>query len=299
MLAAASLPAVAENGTRPADTKPADTKTADTKAADNCLPAPKGAAPAGSHWHYRLDRATKRQCWYVRAEAGKTAKAAPAQPDSSTPPATAQVAAAPPLQPQPGMSPSVTNARAEFWSPQANVAQADAQSSPVSSRWRDSSRADAASNDRLAAADTAPSPQPGTAPAPQPAAVAVAPAAADSNLGRQASSTQMLLVVMIVALALAGLIGAMVLRFGRKPAPPYDTSSEWRAPWDPLPAEQRASRPIFASGELPVRRRPQAPAPRRTERRRPPGEAAREEPQSTITEQQIAAMLARLARSAS
>jgi hypothetical protein len=109
----------------------------------------------------------------------------------------------------------------------------------------------------------------------------------------------MLLVVMIVALALAGLIGAMVLRFGRKPAPPYDTSSEWRAPWDPLPAEQRASRPIFASGELPVRRRPQAPAPRRTERRRPPGEAAREEPQSTITEQQIAAMLARLARSAS
>ena len=150
--------------------------------------------------------------------------------------------------------------------PARNGSQADAQSSPVSSRWRNSSRADAASNDRLAAADAAPSPQPDTAPAPQPAAVAVAPAAADSNLSRQASSTQMLLVVMIVALALAGLIGAMVFRFGRKPAPPYDTSGEWRAPWDPLPAEQRASRPIFASGELPMRR-PQAPAPRRTERR--------------------------------
>ena len=90
----------------------------------------------------------------------------------------------------------------------------------------------------------------------------------------------------------------MVLRFGRKPAPPYDASSEWRAPWDPLPAEQRASRPIFASEELPVRR-PQAPAPRRTERRQPPAQAAREEPQSTITEQEIAAMLARLARTAS
>ena len=45
-------------------------------------------------------------------------------------------------------------------------------------------------------------------------------------------------------------------------------------------------------------RRPQAPTPRRTERIQPPAEAAREEPESGITEQQIAAMLARLARSA-
>jgi hypothetical protein len=48
---------------------------------------------------------------------------------------------------------------------------------------------------------------------------------------------------------------------------------------------------------LPMRR-PQAPTPRRTERIQPPAEAAREEPESSITEQQIAAMLARLARSA-
>jgi hypothetical protein len=311
MLAGASFTAVAENGTEPADTKPADTSAADTKAADNCLSGPKGAAPAGSHWYYRLDRATKRQCWYVRAESGKAAKAVPVQPDSSAAAATAQVAAPPP-QPQPDMSASVANARAELSSPQTNVArtpgtaapgngqraaapQADAQSSPVSSRWLDSSGAGASNND--AAADAAPSPQPDTSPAPQPSAVAVAPAAADSNLNRQASSTQMLLVVMIAALVLAGLIGAVVFRFGRKPAPPYDTSGEWRAPWDPLPAEQRASLPIFASGELPMRR-PQAPTPRRTERIQPPADAAREEPESGITEQQIAAMLARLARSA-
>ena len=36
--------------------------------ADDCLTAPKGATTAGSHWYYRIDRATKRQCWYLREE---------------------------------------------------------------------------------------------------------------------------------------------------------------------------------------------------------------------------------------
>lgn len=34
-------------------------------AADECLAKPKAGAP-GKHWFYRIDRATKRQCWYVR-----------------------------------------------------------------------------------------------------------------------------------------------------------------------------------------------------------------------------------------
>ena len=34
--------------------------------ADSCLAAPKGATPSGSHWYYRIDRVTKRQCWYLR-----------------------------------------------------------------------------------------------------------------------------------------------------------------------------------------------------------------------------------------
>ena len=37
--------------------------------ADDCLTAPKGATTPGSHWYYRIDRATKRQCWYLREEA--------------------------------------------------------------------------------------------------------------------------------------------------------------------------------------------------------------------------------------
>ena len=49
--------------------------------ADSCLTAPKGATPSGSHWYYRIDRTTKRQCWYLREESDKAddkfARAAP------------------------------------------------------------------------------------------------------------------------------------------------------------------------------------------------------------------------------
>jgi len=37
-------------------------------AADECLSGPKGIAPKGSHWYYRVDRSTGRHCWYIGAE---------------------------------------------------------------------------------------------------------------------------------------------------------------------------------------------------------------------------------------
>jgi hypothetical protein len=40
---------------------------ANTVRADDCLAAPNSPAPPGSHWYYRLDWATQRKCWYVRA----------------------------------------------------------------------------------------------------------------------------------------------------------------------------------------------------------------------------------------
>jgi hypothetical protein len=39
-----------------------------SRAADECLAGPTGAAPQGSHWYYRVDRATRRNCWYLRPE---------------------------------------------------------------------------------------------------------------------------------------------------------------------------------------------------------------------------------------
>ena len=42
------------------------TMPTDSARADDCLTAPNSPAPQGSHWYYRLDRASQRKCWYVR-----------------------------------------------------------------------------------------------------------------------------------------------------------------------------------------------------------------------------------------
>lgn len=64
-----------------------------TANAVTCLPAPTSSAPLGSHWYYRTDRTTQRQCWYLAAthQVGpvQTAQlAAPSKPPQSVPAAT-------------------------------------------------------------------------------------------------------------------------------------------------------------------------------------------------------------------
>src|SRR3954452_10746990 len=89
-------------------TAPSGPSTAD--AVGDCLASPKGTAPQGQHWHYRLERSTKRQCWYLRAEGGKATQTAQAVPD--TPAADSAV-------PQ---QHSVQDARAEYLTPQSIAA---------------------------------------------------------------------------------------------------------------------------------------------------------------------------------
>jgi hypothetical protein len=55
-----------------------------TVRADDCIVAPNSAAPEGSRWYYRLDRATQRKCWYVRALGQPTQQEA-AAPDKMAP----------------------------------------------------------------------------------------------------------------------------------------------------------------------------------------------------------------------
>jgi hypothetical protein len=50
-----------------AGAQPAATESA----AEDCLAKPGAAGPPGSHWYYRLDRATKRQCWYLGTAGAK------------------------------------------------------------------------------------------------------------------------------------------------------------------------------------------------------------------------------------
>jgi len=304
ILAGANCAAVAENGTKPAD---------NTKAADNCLPSPKGAVPGGSHWYYRLDRATKRRCWYIGEEKNKAARAAPppdASASSGAPPLNASASSsvdaanAVPPQQDPTVGKSVADAHAEWTSPKPNVtpdtsvtgsiAAADTsqgatatdstQPSAISSRWPDTSEVSSSNNPPLAAADLAASPQANAqpAPAPQPTASPVALTAASTPLEKPSGSTQTLLMVMASALAFAGLIATVVFRFGRKPVALADVRDDRPpAPWDSIHVNRRPP-PRFVHEEAPVRRAEVTQDPRS------PGDA----------EKRIAEMLARLARSA-
>jgi hypothetical protein len=285
-----------------------------TKTADNCLSGPKGAIPAGHHWYYRVERPSKRQCWYSRAETdkaetGKTADTAP-QDSTSAPPsqAASPSAAANPISPPQILfaRKSIADARAELTSPQMRVEDTNTNadlriggaapaaslpnsqraiapdaappSSHVASRWPDSSGAVSSSNDpRLASAEPTASPQPATTP--------VALAAADSSVEKQSASMRMLLLVMAGALALAGITASLVFRFARANAAQPEIRADRRAIWDQTHTE-RSSPSIFPNEDMPLRRSNVA-------RDVPRDPRAPDDPERRVTE-----MLARLARSA-
>ncbi|MCK1654359.1 hypothetical protein IVA88_23365 [Bradyrhizobium sp. 149] len=209
IIAGAPLAAVSQN---------APTATSTANAASDCLGSPKGAAPQGQHWHYRLERATKRQCWYLRAE-GKATQTAQAAPDTPTADSTA---------PQ---QHSVQDARAEYLTPQSIAApktpaqagpaptqaaaspsaDANAQQPAVAARWPDASTASAAPAAEPSPAPVAVAAQPSAKPAKSPAPIALA--AADSTADKPTGSLQMLLLVIGGALALAGILASIIYRF--------------------------------------------------------------------------------------
>lgn len=81
-------------------------RPADAASSAQCLSGPKGAAPQGQRWYYRVERGTKQHCWYTRAESARnvaTKTSAPEPVDAADNPTPSPA----PLQP------AVANARAE------------------------------------------------------------------------------------------------------------------------------------------------------------------------------------------
>ncbi|PSO15373.1 hypothetical protein [Bradyrhizobium sp. MOS003] len=196
---------------------------ATANAATDCLASPKGAAPQGQHWHYRLERSTKRQCWYLRAEGSKVTQSAQATTDTPTP------------DPAPSRQQTVQDARAEYLTPRSGVtsrtsnavAQATAstpaqqtqdqatdsnpQQPAVATPWPDVATTVAPPTPQPApVATAAPSAKPAKPPAP------TALAAADSTADKPVGSLQMLLLVIGGALALAGLLASVIYRLARR-----------------------------------------------------------------------------------
>lgn len=200
-----------------------------TGTTETCLLGPKGTAPAGGHWYYRIDRATKRQCWYVGDEKGKTGGAG--RPDTSSPAA----ASAPPQQ-NANVRKSIADARAELPLPQARVDQdsgvfggqrmpseavnvenssrVDPQRSVVASRWPESSGVNAPSAAAPATVNPDTNLRSNSKAVPAAASAAIGLAAADASSQKHFGSIQMLLIVIVGALSLAGLMGSAIYRFG-------------------------------------------------------------------------------------
>ncbi|MEA2893164.1 MAG: hypothetical protein QOI05_3957 [Bradyrhizobium sp.] len=217
-------------------------------AADTCLSGPKGTAPKGSHWYYRIDHATKRNCWYVRAE-GEKPVASQNSPLSQTSP-----------QAETPLQPSVADARAEanpadIGQPNAGAAEpappaaanngqgapaADSGQSPVSSRWLDRADADTITGATPKPDDSGASLNP-TAPV---AAVQLAAA----NARPAAPSVSTLFLVIVGALALAALFAGVIYRFGSaRRDDRQDFDRDQRAPWDAVDVGATVRSPPLAT----------------------------------------------------
>lgn len=209
-------------------------------AADNCLAGPKGAAPKGSHWYYRIDHAAKRNCWYVRAEDEKSV----ASQNSSVTQASPQT--------ETSLQPSVANARAEANpadigqsngvaaerppSGAANDAQgsnasaADNGQPTVASRWLDQAGADTINTSTPKPADSGAGINSST-----PSVAAALLAAADARSASPSGSVSTLFAVIVGALAIAALLAGIIFRFGNaRRNHRQDFGRDRPAPWDSI-----------------------------------------------------------------
>jgi hypothetical protein len=207
-----------------------------TRAADDCLSAPNAPTADGNHWYYRIDRATKRHCWYLREQGEKLSQAhAPASgparssgqqaettPQRSIADAHAELPARSVFE-QPIRSdvpvaamqadPTVREQR-EPAAPDALV-----QPSVVGSRWPDpsavTSRVDpVVTEDRVSPAATGSmAPKLASNSAAVPVTAVTLPPAVQPISRDQSRSVPMLLVAIAGASALAAIIASFILKF--------------------------------------------------------------------------------------
>ena len=225
---------------------------------DECLSSPKDQAPQGGHWYYRIDRVTKRHCWYLKEDDEKPSQAAakPVSPKVVAPfqRSIAEARAELPAQgrtEQPNQGNRLTSADVAVSATNRDTKPpvAEIPQTVVGSRWLGQSEADSANSATLLTSPTPlANPMPSSSVSNGPMANSNSPMAnkvvSDTNLGAAAptqppspplvagqfaadlSSTtsaypvQMLLAAMMGALALAGLLGRVIIKFvgPRRPA---------------------------------------------------------------------------------
>ena len=218
---------------------------------DECLSSPKDQAPQGGHWYYRIDRVTKRHCWYLKQDDEKPSQAAakPVSPKVVAPfqRSIAEARAELPAQgrteqPNQGNRLTSTDVAVSTMNRDTKPPVAEIPQTVIGSRWLGQSEADAANSATLLTNPTPlASPMPsssvsngpmankvdsdtnlGAAAPTQPPSppLAAGQFAADVSSATSAYPVQMLLAAMMGALALAGLLGRVIIKFvgPRRPA---------------------------------------------------------------------------------
>jgi hypothetical protein len=116
-----------------------------SRAADDCLTKPNAPSPQGSHWYYRVDRTTHRECWYLGPEGAKVHPHVrqAASPASTLPPKPiTRSNAQAPVQ-----ATTAETVPAQISAGETNRAAED-DSTALSTRWLDLPKSAAASTDR-------------------------------------------------------------------------------------------------------------------------------------------------------
>jgi hypothetical protein len=228
-----------------------------TPAADDCLSGPKDAAPNGSHWYYRIDHATKRHCWYLKGEKPSQSAAAnlsrSENPVSPTVEATTQRSIADAHAELPAQASIEQPKRGGGLAPAADATiatpAAETQPSAVASRWPEQSGTSSSTVPPSTAADSPAAAAPDSDATPSAAPAAITLAAADSSPEKQPGSIQTLLLVIFGALALAGLIGSAVFRFGNRRWTGRRTIQvDRQAIWETASIDRRSPRVDLGSG---------------------------------------------------
>jgi len=203
------------------------------RAADDCLAAPKDETPEGGHWYYRIDHASKRQCWYLREEGEKLSQgAAPNSSRSAKPVAPKAVS---PMQRSIAEAHAELPAQTRIEEPKRNDALIPAvpvdvtstqapgaatQPSVIAWRWPDPSSTWRVPDPPGAAVSAAPTPNRGNPvtsvnpppPRSQPPLAAGQLATADLSSETPTYSVRVELAMLLGALALAGLVGSAIFK---------------------------------------------------------------------------------------
>ena len=218
-------------------------------AVDDCLSGPKGQTPQGAHWYYHIDHATKRHCWYLADEHA---------PQSATPNSSASTKPVPQAA-EATIQQSVANARAELpaqarieppnRSDVAPALSADAVRptdnggaatpeapslrSVVASRWPDSYGAEPSTDPLPNRPRSGIGVNPVSPDQPAPVLAAGQFATADVSSEIRPYSLQMQLAALMGVLALAGIMGTAIFKFGNSHRPQPSKIRRRRGPiWE-------------------------------------------------------------------